>query len=404
MATGTVEQLLGQKPLGTAIGASDLAAIAAAKGSDGTRKALVLNSDNELTVADATARTSLAAIASALSGEAGQATAAKQDTGNTSLASIDGKIPAAPSTAGNQASIISGLSSIDGHVDGLEALAGTTNAALASILAKLLAAPATEAKQDSGNTSLSTIAGKDFATQTTLAEILVKLADPATQVTLAAVLAKLSSDPATQTTLAAVLAKLTSDPATQTTLAAILTAVQGATPAGSNIIGKVSLDQTTPGTTDRATVGKTTYIDVTLSLDTSAYAAGDLLADTQAIANMTRVADLGGVLQTIQIIDKDDQGAAFDIYFLDANNTFGTENSAPSITDANAAAIFGKVSVATTDYTDLGGVRVATISNCGLAVKPVSGTNGGYLAVINGSGTPTFTASGVVLRLGILQD
>lgn len=69
---------------------------------------------------------------------------------------------------------------------------------------------------------ITTVAGKDFATQTTLAALLAKLtADQATQTTLAAVLAKVSADPATQTTLAAlqtgeaaVLAKLTSDPST----------------------------------------------------------------------------------------------------------------------------------------------------------------------------------------------
>lgn len=81
---------------------------------------------------------------------------------------------------------------------------------------------------------LATLNGKDFATQTTLA----------------AVLAKLSADPATQTTLAAVLAKLTSDPATQTTLSLVLAACQAATPAGTNIIGKVGFDLTTPGTTN----------------------------------------------------------------------------------------------------------------------------------------------------------
>lgn len=58
----------------------------------------------------------------------------------------------------------------------------TGNTALASILAKLIATPATEAKQDTGNTSLATIAGLDFATQTTLAALLAKvIAAPSTE-------------------------------------------------------------------------------------------------------------------------------------------------------------------------------------------------------------------------------
>lgn len=97
-----------------------------------------------------------------------------------------------------------------------------------------------------------------------------------TQTTLAAVLAKLSSDPATQTTLAAILAKIIAAPATeakqdtlnakdfatQTTLAAILTQlgttglkkIIDALPAGSNVIGKVGIDQTAPGVTNAVTV------------------------------------------------------------------------------------------------------------------------------------------------------
>lgn len=46
----------------------------------------------------------------------GFATGAKQDTGNTSLASIDTKIPASPATAGNQTTANASLSSIDGKV------------------------------------------------------------------------------------------------------------------------------------------------------------------------------------------------------------------------------------------------------------------------------------------------
>jgi hypothetical protein len=46
----------------------------------------------------------------------GLATAAKQDTGNTSLSSIDGKIPASPATTGKQDTGNTSLSSIDGKI------------------------------------------------------------------------------------------------------------------------------------------------------------------------------------------------------------------------------------------------------------------------------------------------
>lgn len=150
--------------------------------------------------------------------------------------------------------------------------------------------------------------------------------------------------------------------------------------------------------------GITAVVDVTLSLDTGAYGSGDLLAATQQVDAALRVADGTGILQSLTVIDKDDQKAAFTVYILSANNSFGSENSAPSISDADAAAILAVIDVAVADYKDLGGVSVAQIRNLAIPVKAVSGTDDLYVAVVNSTGTPTYTASGVVLRLGILRD
>lgn len=149
---------------------------------------------------------------------------------------------------------------------------------------------------------------------------------------------------------------------------------------------------------------RSALMSVTLSLDTSIYAADDLLADTQIVTGAFRFAGGGGVLESIQLLDEDDQGIGMDLIFLDANNTLGTENSAPSITDANARAILGKVNIASTDYIDLGGSRIATKTGVGLVLKAVSGSRDFYVAAITRSGTPTYTANGIKLRLGLLLD
>lgn len=151
-------------------------------------------------------------------------------------------------------------------------------------------------------------------------------------------------------------------------------------------------------------VGGLALLDVTLSLDTSAYASGDLLADTQAVASAVLSNAGTGILHSVTVIDEDDQGVAFDLYFLSANNSMGTENSAPSISDANARDILCRVQVATTDYYDLGGVRIADVHGLNRIIKGASGSTSIYVAAVNGSGTPTFTASGLKLRIGILQD
>ena len=68
-------------------------------------------------------------------------------------------------------------------------------------------------------------------------------------------------------------------------------------------------------------------IDVTLSLDTSAYASGDVLADTQEIANAMRVIDGTAILESLILLDEDDQGVALDLYFFNANVAMATELS-----------------------------------------------------------------------------
>ncbi len=134
-------------------------------------------------------------------------------------------------------------------------------------------------------------------------------------------------------------------------------------------------------------------VEITMTLDTSAYTAADLLADVQAFTGV-RAAGGRSVLQSITIIDEDAQGVALSVIFSKTSTSFGTENSAPNISDANASAgILGFVPIATTDYID--------VRNIGLVLESGADTNV-YVGILNGAGTPTFTAAGLKLKLGIL--
>lgn len=144
-------------------------------------------------------------------------------------------------------------------------------------------------------------------------------------------------------------------------------------------------------------------VTVTLSLDTSAYADGDVLADTQAVSSIFRKNDGTGIINSITVLDEDDQGYGFDLVFLDSNVSLGTENAAPSITDSNARNILGWVRVSAADFIDIGGSRIATISGISLHAKAASGTSDMYVAAIS-RGTGTYTASGIQLRIGLTCD
>lgn len=199
-----------------------------------------------------------------------------------------------------------------------------------------------------------------------------------------------------------------------------------ALPAGSAVIGKVGIDQTSDGTTNlvaakqsgswTATVaasenhlgevgGKSAYRVITMTTDTAAYASGDLIADTQQYDAFFRKSDGTGVINTITVTEKDAQGAAYYIIFHRTSTSMGTENSAPNITDANlVAGIQHIVTVATTDFVTVSGTKIATLKNLGLPVMAVSGTDDIYISILNSTGTPTYASGEIQLGIGVLLD
>lgn len=256
-----------------------------------------------------------------------------------------------------------------------------TIAALALILAKIITAPSTEAKQDTQITSLASILTSVDGVETLLAATNALLTTQAGY--LDGVETAIAS---TNTAIASTNTLLTTQNGYLDGVEALLAA---ATPAGENHLGSVG--------------GNTSYIDVTLSLDTNVYATGDVMADTQVVTNAMRANDATGILQSIQVLDEDDQGIAFDLVFLSANNALGTENSAVSISDLNARDILGVISVASADFIDIGNSRVATKTSVGMVVKPATGSRSLYVGAIS-RGSGTYSAAGVKLRLGFLQD
>jgi hypothetical protein len=152
---------------------------------------------------------------------AGLATAAKQDEQTALLTTIENN------TDGLEAS----LTSIDGKV-ATAAKQDTGNTSLASIDTKL-SSQATAAKQDSIITELTTLNSKDFATETTLAALNAKV----TAVNTGAVVVSSSALPtgaATEATLSTLNGKVT---AVNTGAVTISTAL----PAGNNNIGDVDV-------------------------------------------------------------------------------------------------------------------------------------------------------------------
>lgn len=145
-------------------------------------------------------------------------------------------------------------------------------------------------------------------------------------------------------------------------------------------------------------------IDVTPAVDTSVLAAGDLAFDSTEVP-LAVTADHVSMLQDVFVVDKSDTGPSLTLFFTSETVDFGTLNSAPSISDADAAKILGYVVIAAADWIDLGGAKVVSARNIGLTIEGASSATSVYMAgIITAGGTGgTFGASDLVFRLGILK-
>jgi len=184
-------------------------------------------------------------------------------------------------------------------------------------------------------------------------------------------------------------------------------------PAGTNAIGKlaansgvdigdVDVTSIAAGETHIGEVGMPDdTITITCSLDTNAYADGDVLFATQEIAGAVRNNGDACILQSVHVVDIDDQKVEMDLIFFNANTSLGTENSAPDIDDTEVLTTLGVVNVA--DYVDLGANSIATVTGIGLELKAGAATTSLYVAGIT-RGAPTYSASGLQITFGFLRN
>ena len=145
--------------------------------------------------------------------------------------------------------------------------------------------------------------------------------------------------------------------------------------------------------------------DLTLSLNTSEYAQHDVLAAPQELANVAIVEGGAVVLQSVRLLDIDDNARAIDLWFFDASASMGAENAAIGPADSDVVDhLLGVISIAAANYTDLANSQEATKVNVGLALQCASTSRSIWVgAGFRDATGDTYTASGITLKLGFLQ-
>ena len=156
--------------------------------------------------------------------------------------------------------------------------------------------------------------------------------------------------------------------------------------------------------TQRITNFMTLVLDHTPTCDTSAYAQNDVLFNFGALtlgAGVSAARPVRGTINNFALLDKDDNGNQISVFFSDSSSaSLGTVNSAVSITDAHAATILGYVDTGAT-YEDMIGCKV--IRPSAFAPNPFISTDDKIYVggVLRGSATPTHTAAGITMRIGV---
>jgi len=146
------------------------------------------------------------------------------------------------------------------------------------------------------------------------------------------------------------------------------------------------------------------FIDVDLVTDTDATADNGVISNPVEIANAVSVNAGTSILQSVQLIDDDDDGAIIDLVFTQVSTNLGTVNGAIDAADSVAASILGVVSI--TSYFDGIAWQIAQKTNIGLVLKAAASTKSIYVGAINrnGGAVTKTAADDLHLRIGVIKD
>ena len=152
--------------------------------------------------------------------------------------------------------------------------------------------------------------------------------------------------------------------------------------------------------------GYATVVEEALTVDTNAYATGDLIGGKITLENAALIDNLNpttGIIQSVVITDLAKQSVALDVVFWDTDpsNTTFTDNSALDISDTDLPNLIGVASV--TSWFAFNDSSAGQALNLSIPFQVARNQHAIYAAIVS-RGAPTYGASDLTLRVGIFQD
>jgi len=188
-------------------------------------------------------------------------------------------------------------------------------------------------------------------------------------------------------------------------------------PAGTNLIGKTGIDQSTPNanevvvksiTTSETHLGEvggsTINIAVTPAITAGGYSALDTIGGIQTLANASRASGKPTTLMSIVIKDLAMVSPDFKIWFFNANPSTGTytDNAALDINDTDSALCVGVVNCANGEWINGLDNGFLFLGNIGLVMTPAVTS---LFAVIETVNAETFiTTSDLTFIYGFYRE
>jgi len=150
-------------------------------------------------------------------------------------------------------------------------------------------------------------------------------------------------------------------------------------------------------------------IDVTLTTVAAAIADNEVISQSIEIPNAVSVNGGSAIIQSVMLLDEDDEAPAIELLFSQVNTAISdaaSEAIGNSVSDLDSTfrSFLGAVTVS--NWSDLIDAQIGVKDNIGLVVKAANGSKSIYVHAINRSGgnyTPAATTD-LKLRIGIVKD
>ena len=150
-------------------------------------------------------------------------------------------------------------------------------------------------------------------------------------------------------------------------------------------------------------------IDVTLTTVAAAIGNNEVISQSIEIADAVAVKGGAGIIQSVMLLDEDDEGVATELLFSQVSTAItdaASEAIGNSVADLDSTfrSFLGATTV--TSWSDLVDSQIGVKTNIGLAIKAASDTTSIWVHAINRSGgnyTPAATTD-LKLRIGIIKD